>query len=72
MSKLLTLRPLWAFGIYVLLDLICIGMGMGVPIFCILFGFLVGWLAVKYITSTTTSVPQVFRRVLLYAVLRQL
>ena len=69
MKKLLGLRPLWALGIFVLLDIICIGMGMGVPIFCILFGFLVGWLAVNYITATITSIPQVFRRVLWYATL---
>lgn len=69
MNKLLTIRPLWAFGIYILLDIICIGMGMGVPIFCILFGFLVGWFSVKYITATTTSVLQIFRSVLIYAVI---
>jgi hypothetical protein len=69
MKKLLGLKPQWALGIFVLLDIICIGMGMGVPIFCILFGFLVGWLAVKYITATITSIPQVFRRVLWYATL---
>lgn len=44
-------------------------MGMGVPIFAILFGFLVGWFIVKYITATTTSVPLVFRKTLLYALL---
>jgi len=69
MKKLFGLRPLWAFGIFALLDIICIGMGMGVPIFCILFGFLVGWFAVKYITATIAPIPQVFRRVLLYATL---
>ena len=31
------------YGLYVLLNTICMGMGMGVPIFCILFGFIVGW-----------------------------
>ena len=40
---------------------------MGVPFFCILFGFLVGWYIVKNITATTTQVREVFRRVLLYA-----
>ena len=67
MRKLLALRPPWAFGIYVVLDTICIGMGMGVPIFCILFGFFVGWYIVKNITATTTRMREVFRRVLLYA-----
>src|SRR4030042_1400504 len=69
MSKLLRLKPLWVFSIFAFLDLICIGMGMGVPIFCILFGFLVGWFMVRYITTTMTSTPQVFRRVLLYAII---
>ena len=42
---------------------------MGVPIFCILFGFLVGWFIVKYITATTTAVPLVFRKTLIYGLL---
>jgi len=32
------------FIIFAILDLFCIAMGMGVPIFCILFGFPIGWL----------------------------
>jgi hypothetical protein len=44
-------------------------MGMGVPIFCILFGFMVGWFTVKYVTSTTTSLSIVFRKVIFYALL---
>ena len=67
MRKLLTLRPLRAFGIFIVLDTICIGMGMGVPIFCILFGFLVGWYVVKNITATATRMREIFRRVLVYA-----
>lgn len=69
MKKLIGFRPLWLFGIFVLLDIICIGIGMGVPIFCILFGFIVGWFTAKYVTTTLTPVPQVFRRVLWYATL---
>lgn len=67
MDKLFSIKPLWAFGIFALLDLICVGMGMGVPIFCILLGFLVGWYIVRIITLTTSSTSQVFRKVLLYA-----
>jgi hypothetical protein len=40
---------------------------MGVPIFCILFGFLAGWFTVKYLTVTACSVQQVLRQVLRYA-----
>ena len=43
MSKLLRIRPAWAALAYVCLDLVCAGMGMGVPFFCILLGFPVGW-----------------------------
>jgi len=32
-----------AFAIYAGLDVVCVGMGMGVPILCILLGFPVGW-----------------------------
>ena len=64
MRRILALKPLWVFLIFVFLDMLCIGMGMGVPIFCILFGFPVGWFTVKYVTSTVTSLPLVFRRVL--------
>lgn len=44
-------------------------MGMGVPIFPILFGFFVGWFIVKYITARTSSVPQVLRKVFWYALI---
>jgi hypothetical protein len=35
---------------YVLLDIICAGFGMGVPFFCILFGLPVGWFIAKRIS----------------------
>jgi hypothetical protein len=38
-------KRLWLWiAIYAMLDVIAVGMGMGVPIFPILFGFVVGWL----------------------------
>jgi hypothetical protein len=67
LNNLLRLKSLWVFVILAILDFICIGMGMGVPIFCILFGFVVGWFLVKYITATDNSVSNVFRKVLKYA-----
>lgn len=68
MHKLLDIKPLWAFAIFIPLDLFCVAMGMGVPIFCILFGFLVGWVIVPYITNKSSQLDQVFRKVLIYAV----
>jgi hypothetical protein len=68
MRKFLSLKPRWVLGIFVILDILCIGMGMGVPIFCILLGIPTGWYVVKNITAKTSQVRAVFRRVLLYAV----
>lgn len=67
MHKLLGLRPLAALGIYVFLDILCIGMGMGVPFFCILFGLPVGWYIVKRLTAGRAEMRDVFRKVLVYA-----
>ena len=55
------------FGIFIVLDTICVGMGMGVPIFCILFGFLVGWYVAKRVATTTEEAREILRKLLLYA-----
>ena len=67
MRKLLAVRPPVALGIYVFLDIICIGMGMGVPFFCILFGLPLGWYIVKRLTAESAEMLTVFRKTLLYA-----
>jgi hypothetical protein len=69
LDKLLRIKPLWALVVFAFLDIICIGMGMGVPIFCILFGFPVGWIITRYITTMKTSTPQALYMVLKYAIL---
>ena len=67
LGKLIALKPLWALGLFILLDIICIGLGMGVPFFCILLGLPVGWIIVKFITARTTQIKEVLRQILLYA-----
>jgi hypothetical protein len=69
MNRILTLKPVWALLLFLVLDTICVGMGMGVPILCILFGFAVGWYIVRNITSKISRTGEVFRKVLLYAVI---
>jgi hypothetical protein len=69
MDKLLGLNTKVAFAIFVIVDLVCIGMGMGVPIFCILFGFFVGWYIAKRATIATANVKDILRRVLVHAVI---
>jgi len=41
--KFFKLKSWIAFPVFVILDLICVGAGMGVPFFCIVLGFPVGW-----------------------------
>ncbi|MBP7461465.1 MAG: hypothetical protein KBA26_09260 [Candidatus Delongbacteria bacterium] len=49
MKRILELSPKTTVILFVFLDVIAAGMGMGVPIFCILFGFPLGW----YIATRT-------------------
>jgi hypothetical protein len=55
--------------IFVFLDLLCVGMGMGVPIFCILFGFPVGWYIAGRLITTAESVKELFEKAFIYAVI---
>jgi hypothetical protein len=43
-------------------------MGMGVPFFCILFGFLVGWYMVRRLVAAGADLPQMLNRVFFQAV----
>ena len=43
MHKLLGMKTIWALVLFTGLDVFCVGLGMGVPFFCILLGFPVGW-----------------------------
>lgn len=68
MDRLLTLNTRIAFAIYIAADLVCVGMGMGVPIFCIGLGFPVGWYIATRAIRVSSNVRQILRTVLLHAV----
>ena len=53
----------WILG-YLAIDLICVGMGMGVPIFNILLGFPLGWFLARKFTDE--------RRIFKYSILTSL
>jgi hypothetical protein len=53
MKKLIKLDTKFAVILYMVIDIICMGAGMGVPIFCILLGFPFGWYIVKRISTST-------------------
>jgi hypothetical protein len=68
MDKIFTINLKIAFLIFAFLDLICVGMGMGVPIFCILFGFLVGWYIARRVTLNEENPKEIFKKVFSYAI----
>ena len=69
MDRILRLNTKTAFAIFVIVDLVCIGMGMGVPLACILFGFFVGWYIAKRATIATANVKDILWKVLVHAVI---
>jgi len=69
MRKLDSVKPFWAFALYALVDTLYAGMGMGVPIFNIAFGFVVGWLAAGRACAQTPDLHTALRKVWSYALL---
>lgn len=58
--------------IFAFLDLFCVGMGMGVPIFCILFGFVVGWYIAKRLTLYNENLKDILKKIFNYAIISSL
>ncbi len=67
MSKLLTRQNLLPIIAFVVLDVLAVGMGMGVPIFAILFGFVVGWFLPSMLSSAAPRLRPLLRLCLLAA-----
>jgi len=62
MEKLIKLNLKVVIVLYVLINVLCAGAGMGVPIFCILFGFPLGWYITKRIcVSGKYSFPILYK-----------
>jgi hypothetical protein len=68
MDRIFRLNTKIAFTIFVIADLVCIAMGMGVPIFCIGLGFFLGWYIARRVTISTAKVKDVLQTVLLHAI----
>jgi len=64
MKKLIELNPKIVVTAYILIDVICAGAGMGVPIFCILLGFPLGWYIASRIFISTGYSPVTNSRIL--------
>ena len=68
MDKIFTIKLKIVFLIFAILNLLCVGMGMGVPIFCILFGFVVGWYIVRRVTLQEENSKNIFKKTFKYAI----
>ena len=58
----------WIFG-YIVIDLLCVGMGMGVPFFNILLGFPLGWFLVRKLVSDKVEIFETLRKIFNYSLL---
>jgi len=66
-ARFLTLNKWVAFGAFVFLDVLCVGMGMGVPIFCIALGFPVGCYIAARAVRSTADLAEVLKRMVIQA-----
>ena len=67
MRRIFSLKLGWALAIFALADIVCVGLGMGVPFFCILFGLPVGWYIARRIALKPFDARQTLSKTLLGA-----
>ena len=59
MNKILKMDKKKIFVVYIILDMVFVGIGMGVPFLCILLGFPVGWYISKQLAlSKQLTIPE--------------
>ena len=63
MKRLIELKTKVVIILYILIDLICVGAGMGVPIFCILLGFPLGWYITNRVAASTEQLYQKYHNI---------
>ena len=69
MDRILKLNFKIVLVIFIIIDLVCVGMGMGVPIFCILFGFPVGWYITRRLVMAAESTKDILEKGFIYAII---
>lgn len=68
MDKFYKMNWKWAVVLYLFFDLCCIGLGMGVPLFPILYGFLVGMYITKRLSLQNQEMNIILQKIYLYSV----
>jgi len=69
MDRFFTLNAKIALIVFIVIDLLCVGIGMGVPIMCILFGFPLGWYIARRAIIITDSLKDAFKKILIYTII---
>jgi uncharacterized protein YacL len=59
-------KIIWILG-YLVIDLICVGMGMGVPFFNILLGFPLGWFLARRLVGSKSGIDEILRKIFNYS-----
>ena len=67
MKRFYRLHLKYLIPIFIVLNIICTGMGMGVPIFNILFGFIIGWFAARRALGLFNDIGTAFKKALYYS-----
>lgn len=68
MNKLFKLNKKTAFVVYLIIDTLFVGIAMGIPFFCILFGFPVGWYLAKRLTASGKNLNDILTYILKYSI----
>jgi hypothetical protein len=63
------LNKKFAFLIYILLDTFLVGIGMGIPIFCILLGFPIGWYITRRLIKSQRNLNENLVIILKYSLI---
>ncbi len=69
MSKFISRKYLFPIILFCLLDILAVGAGMGVPIFAILLGFIIGWRIPPFFISDASDMHIVLRKCLIVSFL---
>ena len=69
LDKIIHLKKKWAIVAFILLDLFCTGLGMGVPFFTILLGLPVGWWLARRLAEKPQTLHSLLGDLLKYAAL---
>jgi len=67
MNKLLKMSKKKFYVIYIIFDMFFVGVGMGVPFFCILLGFPVGWYIAKQKSLNQKDISTILNEILKYS-----